>query len=87
MLATRPDFVLPLREAGPGWARTFTLEGLRNTWVRAPRSWTRTTDDTGVGNPAAANAERGRRFLAAVTARTSGFLAELANTGPENLRV
>jgi len=85
MLALRPDLVLPLSEAGPGRARSFTLKGLRDRWVWAPRSWTKTTDDTGVGNPAAATADKGKRFLEAVTATISSFLVNLAKADPENL--
>jgi creatinine amidohydrolase len=36
------------------------------------------TEDTGVGNPAAAKPEKGERFLDAVTERIGGFLVELA---------
>ncbi len=87
MLALRPDLVLPLSEAGSGRARSFTLKGLREKWVWAPRSWTKTTDDTGVGNPAAATAEKGKRFLEAVTVTISGFLVDLAKADPTNLYV
>jgi creatinine amidohydrolase len=86
MLALRPDLVLPLSEAGPGRAKSFTLKGLREKWVWAPRSWTKTTDDTGVGNPAAATAEKGQRFLEAVTGMISGFLADLAKADADNLQ-
>lgn len=86
MLAIRPELVLPLVEAGPGRAKPFTLKGLREKWVWAPRRWTKTTEDTGVGNPAAATAEKGKRFLEAVTAALSGFLVDLAKADPEALQ-
>lgn len=85
MLALRPDLVLPLSEAGPGKAKPFALKGLREKWVWAPRQWTKTTDDTGVGNPAAATAEKGKRFLEAVTQKISGFLVDLAKADLESL--
>lgn len=85
MLALRPDLVLPLTQAGSGRARSFTLRGLREKWVWAPRSWTKATDDTGVGNPAAATADKGRRFLEDVTGAISGFLVDLAKADPTNL--
>jgi creatinine amidohydrolase len=86
MLAIKPDAVLRLSEAGPGVGRAFALKGLREKWVWAPRTWTKTTDDTGVGNPAAATAEKGKRFLDAVTAAISGFLIDLAHADPGNLQ-
>ncbi|NJD09612.1 MAG: creatininase family protein [Gemmatimonadetes bacterium] len=78
MLQIAPDLVRPLSEAGPGTARAFRLTGLREGWAWAPRQWTRTTSDTGVGDPAAATAPKGAAFLQAVTNRIAAFLTELA---------
>jgi creatinine amidohydrolase len=78
MMHAHPDFVLPLSEAGTGETKKFKLAGLREGWVWAPREWTKVTEDTGVGNPARATAEKGRIFLDAVAERISGFLVELA---------
>ena len=78
MLHLVPDLVLPLREAGPGAARRFKVQALREGWVWAERSWLKVTDDTGVGNPARATAEKGQRYLDAMTQKIAGFLVELA---------
>jgi Uncharacterized protein, putative amidase len=78
MMHIAPGIVLPLIEAGKGRARKFKVTGLREGWAWAPREWSRVTDDTGVGNPAAATEVKGKNFLDAVTARISGFLVELA---------
>src|SRR5437773_991232 len=78
MLHLAPDLVRPLSEAGPGAARHFTIAGLREGWAWAPRQWRRVTDDTGVGNPAAATSEKGRRYVDAVSAKIAAFLVELA---------
>ncbi len=86
MLALRPDLVLPLSEAGPGRAKPFTLKGLREKWVWTPRTWTKTTDDTGAGNPAAASADKGKRFLEAVTNAISEFLVDLAKADTDKLQ-
>jgi len=61
-----------------GRARRFTVTGLREGWAWAPRQWRKVTDDTGVGNPAAATAEKGRKYVDAVTAKIGDFLVELA---------
>lgn len=79
MMHLAPNLVLPLDEAGDGKAKKFRVAGLREGWAWAPREWTNVTEDTGVGNPAAATAEKGKRFLEAVTARISGFLVDLAS--------
>ena len=73
-----PDLVLPLSDAGDGAARPFRIAALRQGWAWAPRQWTQVTADTGVGNPARATAEKGRRYFEAVTRQIAGFLVELA---------
>ena len=78
-----PALVLPLAEAGPGRERRPTIAGLRERWAWAPRPWTRVTDDTGVGDPAAATPEKGARFFDAVAERVAGFLVELAAADPD----
>ena len=78
MLHVAPELVLPLSEAGPGRARRFTIPGLKAGWAWAPRQWRQVTDDTGVGNPAAATAEKGRKYVEAVSEKIGGFLVELA---------
>ncbi|MDP9178539.1 MAG: creatininase family protein [Gemmatimonadota bacterium] len=85
MLHVRPDLVLPLSEAGEGKARVFKVAGLREGWAWAPREWSRVTDDTGAGNPAAATAAKGAKFLDAVCDRVAGFLVELAAADPGDM--
>jgi creatinine amidohydrolase len=78
MLHVAPELVRLLSEAGPGRARRFKLAALREGWAWAPRQWRQVTDDTGVGNPAAATAEKGREYVEAVSEKIGGFLVELA---------
>jgi creatinine amidohydrolase len=85
MMHVAPELVLPLDQAGPGRERRARIGGLREGWAWAPRRWTAVTDDTGVGDPAAATPEKGAAFFAAVTQRIGGFLAELAAADVENL--
>ena len=85
MLHLAPGLVRPLTEAGPGRARRFRVQGLREGWAWAPRHWIEVTEDTGVGDPRAATAEKGAKFFQAVTERIGGFLAELAAADPKEL--
>jgi creatinine amidohydrolase len=87
MLELEPDLVLPLSDAGAGKARKFRIAGLREGWAWAPRQWSKVTDDTGTGNPAASTTAKGEKFLDAVTARIGGFLVELANADTKDLFV
>jgi creatinine amidohydrolase len=85
IMALHPDLPLPLSEAGAGKARKFRVAGLREGWAWAPRKWTKVTSDTGTGNPRAASAEKGERYLTAVTERIAGFLVELAQADPAEM--
>ena len=85
MMHVQPELVRPLSEAGTGHARRFRIAGLRDGWAWAPRAWTQVTEDTGVGNPAAASADKGARYLDAVCERIGGFLVELASADPDDL--
>lgn len=82
MLHVAPELVRPLPEAGPGRARRFRIAALRERWAWAPRRWRQVTEDTGVGNPAAATAEKGRKYVEAVSAKIGDFLVELAGADP-----
>lgn len=85
MLHLAPELVRPLSEAGPGTARPFKIAAFRDGWAWAPRQWTRVTDDTGVGSPAAASVEKGGRYVAAVAQEIAGFLVELADMKPDEV--
>jgi creatinine amidohydrolase len=61
------------------------VRGFREGWAWTPRRWTQVTDDTGVGDPRAATAEKGERYLEAAVAQVSGFLQELVAADPDRL--
>ena len=79
-----PHLALPLSEAGPGRERRSRLAAVREGWAWTPRPWTRITDDTGAGDPSAATAQKGARFLDAAAGRIAELLVELAALDPED---
>ena len=85
MLHVAPDLVRPLTEAGKGSARRFRARGLREGWAWTPRQWSQVTDDTGVGNPAAATTAKGAAYFKAVTEQIAGFLDDLAKADPASM--
>ena len=85
MLHVAPELVRPLAGAGSGKARRFKIAGLREGWAWAPRQWRQVTDDTGVGNPAAATAEKGRKYVEALTEKLAGFLVDLAGADTKKM--
>ncbi|MDQ6611538.1 MAG: creatininase family protein, partial [Gemmatimonadota bacterium] len=54
-------------------------------WAWAPRQWTRISADTGVGNPAASTALKGKQYLAQCAERIGQFLVELNVALPDDL--
>jgi creatinine amidohydrolase len=85
MLHVAKPLVLPLSEAGEGKERRSRIAAFRDGWAWAPRRWTQVSADTGIGNPRAATAQKGERYLAAVATRLSGFLVDLAACDPDDL--
>lgn len=85
MLHLHPGLVLPLTEAGPGTARPWKLAAMREGWAWAPRKWAEVTEDSGVGDPAPATAEKGAAYFQAVTRRVADYLLELAAADPDDL--
>lgn len=80
-----PDLVLPLTEAGNGNAKKPRFKARKEGWVWFPREWTKVTDDTGIGNPKKASAEKGARYIDAITDKIAVFFEELVKTAPEDL--
>ncbi|SDK60407.1 creatinine amidohydrolase [Catalinimonas alkaloidigena] len=85
MMHIQPDLVLDLSEAGSGAFKTLKLEGFRKGWAWAQREWSKATVDTGTGNPAEATADKGRRYLEAVTQHVGRFLVELSRHSVDEL--
>jgi creatinine amidohydrolase len=85
MMHIAPHLVLPLSEAGEGRLNKFRLKGIQQGWVWAQREWSKATEDTGVGNPAKATAEKGRIYLEDSAKAIAAFLVELAQTDIQDL--
>lgn len=85
MLHLAPELVRPLSEAGEGKERRHRIAAFREGWAWAPRQWTKVSTDTGIGNPAAANRQKGERYTSAVVERLSRFLIDLAGADPADL--
>lgn len=84
MLYLKPEWVLPLTEAGDGAARKYRFKAMHEGWGWAERRWTSVTRDTGIGNPAKATAEKGERFFRLLTEKIGDFLFDLATTSRED---
>ncbi len=78
MMHYHPELVR-LDEAGKGQPHPFALQSLRDKVAWLPRHWTLVTDDTGIGDPHLATAEKGKRFAQAVAQKYALLLKELAD--------
>jgi len=85
MLHLAPGEVRPLAEAGTGASRPWRIAALREGWAWAQRDWPSATVDTGVGNPAGATVEAGKRFVNDASDRLADYLVELAAADPSKL--
>jgi creatinine amidohydrolase len=74
-----PHLVLPLDEAGKGNVKSPKLESLKNNTAWIPRKWDKVSEDTGVGNPKKATAEKGEKYLEDLTTRIGDFFVEMAS--------
>ncbi len=85
ILHIAPQLVLGLDQAGSGAARNYKPQGLKDGWVTSQRAWTQVTEDTGVGNPSKATAEKGRVYMEASAQEIAGFFIELAKLDNQDL--
>jgi creatinine amidohydrolase len=76
-LAFFPDLMKPAKP-GSGAARPSRFKAIQQGWVSITRPWHLLTADTGVGDPSAATAEKGRQLMDLVVGRLGDFLYELA---------
>ncbi|MEX0884432.1 MAG: creatininase family protein, partial [Cyclobacteriaceae bacterium] len=72
-----PNLVLPLEEAGKGEEKLSKVKGFREGWAWAERRWSLVTEDTGIGNPKASTAEKGKKFLEDLSQKMAQFIVEL----------
>jgi creatinine amidohydrolase len=80
-----PNLVLPLDEAGDGMAKSSKLKGVLNKTAWIPRQWDKVSEDTGIGNPKKASAEKGKKYLEDLTTEIGDFFMELAECDLEDL--
>lgn len=77
MMYYHPEWVR-LEEAGEGKSKPFGIKSLNEKIGWTPRNWTKVTEDTGIGNPGKASAEKGARFAKVVTSRYAELFMELS---------
>ena len=77
MMYFHPELV-NLAEAGTGAYKPFAAPSLREKTAWIPRNWQKVTEDTGIGDPHGATAEKGKRFVEAVVEKYADLLYDLS---------
>ena len=85
MLYLTPELVLPVAEAGKGSAKKFKIKALNEKWAWAERKWSQVTSDTGIGDPALANAEKGKKYFNAVVEKISDLMFDLSEADIDDM--
>lgn len=76
-LAFFPD-LLRMELADDGAVTQTKFDAINRGWISITRPWHLATRNTGMGNPAPASADKGRRLMDVLVQRLSDFLIELA---------
>ena len=76
-LAFFPELLKP-ELADDGAARPSRFDAINRGWISITRPWHLVSKNTGLGDPAAASADKGRRLMDILTERLGSFLADLA---------
>ncbi len=76
MMHYHPELV-DLSTAGPGTAKTWASEALRQGTAWIPRNWVKVTSDTGIGDPSLATAEKGARYVEECAGRYALLLRDM----------
>ena len=85
LLHLKPKLVLPLDQAGSGEERLSKITAIREGWAWSERKWSQITDDTGIGDPRQATAEKGSAYYKAITEKLANLFVEIASADPDNL--
>ena len=83
MMHLHPELVAPLEIAGDGGTTTYKIDGLNEGWAWTPRSWSKVSKDTGIGNPKAATPEQGKAVFETVSVAIADLIVGL--TREENI--
>ncbi len=85
MLFLTPELVLPVDEAGKGFAKKFKIKALNEKWAWSERKWSKVTSDTGIGDPSKANAEKGEKYFNAVVKKISDLMLDLSEADIDDM--
>lgn len=80
-----PKLVLPKNDWGEGHERKNKIKAFDEGWTWTERPWSTISEDTGVGNPKAATAEKGQLFFDRVCRKMAQLFVEIAQAAIDDL--
>ena len=80
-----PQYVLPKKFWGMGKDKKNKIQGFREGWVWTERPWSQISEDTGVGDPSPASAEKGERYFNAICQKVGQLITDIAQADTNNL--
>ncbi len=85
LLHLHPELVLPKEQWGDGKEKKIKIAALREKWAWSERKWSQISADTGVGDPKAATAEKGERFLQEVSEKIATLMVDICRADLNDL--
>ena len=85
MLYLKPELVLPKDKWGTGKSKRFKIKAFTEGWVWAERKWSEISEDTGVGNPELATAEKGKQFFEDISLKIGNLIYDLCKADCKDL--
>lgn len=85
ILHLQPDLVLPKEHWGSGTEKKNKIKAFSEGWLWTERPWSKISEDTGVGDPREASADKGKKFFEAITQKLGRAMIEIARADVDNL--
>ncbi|MEO0571236.1 MAG: creatininase family protein [Bacteroidota bacterium] len=85
LLYLAPKLVLDQKEWGEGKERKNTIKAFGEGWAWTERPWSKITEDTGVGNPKEATADKGKSFFDTVCQKMAQLFIDIAKSNRDEL--
>lgn len=81
----RSDLVLPKEYWGGGEEKKNKIEAFSEGWLWTERPWSKISEDTGVGDPREATADKGANYFEAITKKIGKAMIDIAQADINNL--
>ena len=85
ILHLAPQLVLDNENWGEGKEKKNTIGAFGEGWVWTERPWSKVSTDTGIGNPEAATAEKGKLFFNYACEKMAQLFVDISNTNINDL--